>query len=400
MRMSPVVSHIVAVVCLVALSLLIGCGSSAGTGGYSGGTGWTGGNTVPATVDTPFGSESTRTKYAYRGNYPFISATRFFVGLIGTKTIGGKTYDIAKAGYDITNPDDLGKPETKGAVAYVIRTASTLTFAGMDDPGWTQVTLDTPVTVDLNAPIGEPRTYQGAGTFRLGPDQPESQASATLVLTVVDDAETVDTKTGTYHDTKHFKGDLTMVGEAIPDGLATNPISGEVWLHPELGVVGIKVPLLGIENGLEGETDYGPATTGMNACKKVAVLDDQNPSFELNTFDRKKVLDADKMTHAKMLLEVRYANDADAKAQTSLQGVQIQFATESGFYNHSLVESPISFFHLEELGKGYRYWNAFVDQAAKNQPGQNGIAYKITVNKTPGSPPVRVTARILYKLVP
>jgi hypothetical protein len=76
----------------------------------------------------------------------------------------------------------------------------------------------------------------------------------------------------------------------------------------------------------------------------------------------------------------------------------VEFGTVWGVYPYQLVESPVSLFHPEENGKGYKYWVGYVDQAAKNE-SSNGIAYHIGVNLPDYvSSPVRVTARILYHL--
>jgi hypothetical protein len=65
-----------------------------------------------------------------------------------------------------------------------------------------------------------------------------------------------------------------------------------------------------------------------------------------------------------------------------------------------LLESPISLLHPEENGKGYKFFWAYVDQAAKNEPGSNGISYKVSVTKPMGAAPIKASARILYNLLP
>lgn len=386
----------------LSLALVCGCDASSGGGGGTGGSG-SGDNVVPTDPKAPFGSVSPRTTFVMRGKYPFVTAGRFFSGIIGSKTVGGQTFDIVKAGYDIGSPADLGKADTKGARTLVRKpTATQLTFAGVEDPGFTTVTLDPPVTFDLRPPVGAKKTYHGAGTFQLSPTDAPLQATATLDLTLVGESETVETAAGVVHNTRHFQGALTLVGDGVPPGLATNPISGDVWEHPDLGVVAVDVPLVGAHMGWEGEQDYGPATSGPNYCKKSTVLDDKYPNFLLSTYDRAQKFDADKMTHAKMFLEFRFASDADAKQKTlnDAKLVGVQFATAIGYFNHTLVESPISLLHPEENGKGYKFFWAFVDQAAKNEAGSNGIAYRIQVTKTLGVAPIKVSARILYNLVP
>lgn len=376
--------------------------SNSGSSGGGGGGG-SGDNVVPSDPKAPFGSVSPRTTFSMRGKYPFVSANRFFSGIIGSKIVGGQSFDIFKAGYDIAGPTDLGKADTKGARTLMRKPSPTqLTFAGVEDPGFTTVTLDPPVTFDLRPPVGEKKTYQGSGTFQLMPTDAPLKATATLDLTLVGESETVETAVGVVHNTRHFKGALTLVGEGVPPALATDPIAGEVWEHPELGVVAVDVPLLGAHMGWEGEQDHGPATSGPNYCKKSTILDDSVPSMTLSTYDRANKFDADKMTHAKMFLEFRFANPEEAKQKTlsDAKMVNVQFATATGYYNHTLLESPISLLHPEENGKGYKFFWAYVDQAAKNEPGSNGIAYKVSVSKPVGTAPVKVSARILYNLLP
>jgi len=55
------------------------------------------------------------------------------------------------------------------------------------------------------------------------------------------------------------------------------------------------------------------------------------------------------------------------------------FETESGYFPFALVQSPVSIFHPEENKEGFTYWLCHVDEAAKNEPGGNGILHKIKV---------------------
>ena len=64
------------------------------------------------------------------------------------------------------------------------------------------------------------------------------------------------------------------------------------------------------------------------------------------------------------------------------------------------MASPISLFHPSENGQGFTYWIAYVDQAAKNEAGGNGIAYHAGVTLPDFvSSPMRVSGRIVYHLV-
>ena len=119
------------------------------------------------------------------------------------------------------------------------------------------------------------------------------------------------------------------------------------------------------------------------------------PNFTISTYDRAKKFDADKDTHAKMLLELRWAETDKAKKETKPY-VQLKFGTMTGYFPSTLQRSTTSLLFPEENGKGYVHWFAFVDQAAKNQP-VNGIAYQISVGHDPSFSNIRVAARIVYK---
>ena len=63
------------------------------------------------------------------------------------------------------------------------------------------------------------------------------------------------------------------------------------------------------------------------------------------------------------------------------------------------MQSPVSIFHPEENKQGFTYWYAYVNEAAKNEPGENGILYRIKVTFPDYmTSPVRVTARIRYPI--
>jgi hypothetical protein len=120
-------------------------------------------------------------------------------------------------------------------------------------------------------------------------------------------------------------------------------------------------------------------------------------SFDLSTYDVRGQFDADKDKHAKMLVEVRFMEDEKAKT-ADRPPIETDIGTVFGVYPHELIASPVSFFHAEENGKGFTFWIAYVDQAAKNE-STNGISYHISATVPDyGSSPVRVTSRIVYNL--
>src|SRR5690606_14212728 len=109
--------------------------------------------------------------------------------------------------------------------------------------------------------------------------------------------------------------------------------------------------------------------------KGMGVVSPDNRTFRLSTYDRAGEFDADKTVHAKMLLELRWVDEDKARTDEFPALFSPDFGTVIGMFPASFVSSPISLLHPAENGKGYTFWYAFVDQAAKNEPGEGGIAY-------------------------
>jgi len=151
---------------------------------------------------------------------------------------------------------------------------------------------------------------------------------------------------------------------------------------------------------MKGEDDCGdPLTPGYNAIQKVGLIQPGGETFELSTYGCSGDFSADKMTHAKMLLELRFADEELAKTTTQ-PPVIVSFVTVFGYFPHQLVSSTVSIFHPEENGRGYTYWYALVDQAAKNVAGSDGISYGIEVAPADYmTNAVRATARIRYMVI-
>jgi hypothetical protein len=106
------------------------------------------------------------------------------------------------------------------------------------------------------------------------------------------------------------------------------------------------------------------------------------------------------MDHADIADAVGEGADA-ARAKTATPPPVVeQFTTGWGYFPHELVASPVSIFHPEENGKGYTFWYGYADEAAKNEPGDNGILYAIEVRPADYmSNAVRATARIRYNVI-
>ena len=202
---------------------------------------------------------------------------------------------------------------------------------------------------------------------------------------------TLSTLMGPVHGCRGFEGSVDLAGSTF---------AGEAWYHPTLGLIAAHVdwpPPDGVNVDLVGITDFGAAADGYGFIQKAGVLGPATSSFRLDTYDVHQAFDADKDTHAKMVVELRWVDEEKAR-ETTPPSIAPEFGTAFGYYPSSLEASPLSFFYPDENGSGYTFWIGFVDQAAKNE-AENGIAYHVAVQDDGSSGAgLRVTARILYKL--
>lgn len=310
----------------------------------------------------------------YRATYPVAAGTKT-VDYFGTDRGNGR---VTAAGLKVTFP-----PGTL-AVNYT-------------------VTLDPPVSLDIEAiPVGVEQVKAVSGTFQAGGVAQGIAVAGTVRFTKTDDNATVESQFGVISGVRVFQGTATLdQGEGWPslDLFKGQTISGTVWYHPTFGLVKAESPDWNIGTFLTGEEDCGnPAAEDYNTIQKVGMVSAENPSFVLSSKDCSGAFDADKNRHAKMLLELRWAEDDRAKTADQPM-VNVSFETAWGMFPFALVSSPVSIFHPEEAGKGYTYWYALVDEAAKNEPGENGILYKVAVSYPDYmTSPVRVTARIRYPI--
>ncbi len=355
-------------------------------------------------VQTPFGAPTPTTVSTSTGALsPLIPATQFTYGVIGTKDVGGRTYQRYAGGYDLvggkltdTTPGTEVWIDGIGTDSITISGLATHNGLGAILPDPVVVTLTEPVTVDIHPPVGTPQTQAFTGTGTKG-----NTVTLTANYQLVEENASVDTHTGTITGCRHFTGSVAVTGTGIPAAFQGLQATGELWYSPSLGVVAAKSPEVGMLTDLQGEDDW--ITTSDNAVvgRKVGVLDAAHPDFEFSTYDRAGALDTDMCVEAKMLAEVRWANDADAKTlaqpDTTLFGVNMlggmgQFCWGSCL----LVESDVSIFHPEDNGKGYKFWYTFVQAGVKNEYTGNGdksTSYGISAHSSL-SKPVRITARI------
>jgi hypothetical protein len=202
---------------------------------------------------------------------------------------------------------------------------------------------------------------------------------------------------GIVHGCRHYSAEGTLAGDGLAPLLQGVTIAGEVWYHPSLGLVRYELPALGLAGDMRGTWDLDDDAGEFATIRKLGIIDATAPSFELNTYDLHGAFDADKNTHAKLLLELRWGDEDGARTgpEPGYPAVNIEFGTVIGTFPSTMVESPVSIFHPEENGQGFEYWIGFVDQAARNEPGGDGIAYHVSVQAdTDITPPLRATARI------
>jgi len=332
--------------------------------------------------------------------------------VVGSKTIGGTTY--SRLSY--TNASD----PSSGVEWWINeKPGESITLAGWDGhsqlaqsllipPG--VVVLDQPLTVQLNPPLNTPQPAQPAtvgANITVAGDSTPHQGQVTGQYTLIEDNATVDTSMGTIHGCKHVSGSSTVTSDLLPSVVTALPLSGELWYHPDYGVVAFNSPELGLGLKMTDTSDCGaPDSDGFAIVRKVGIVDSAHP-FKVSTFDDcSQQFDADKNEHAKMLLELRWADDTKAKAgavDTLGPMLHVEFGdiTEDldGYFDFAPTKSPVSIFHPEENGQGFNYYYGYVSQADRYKT-TNGIEYHVSVGLDSGASPIRATARIYYKKFP
>jgi len=314
----------------------------------------------------------------------------------GTRTISGVEYSVIWAG----NPDVGAKDGPEMWVNWD-RETDRIEFAGgeiywsgsgvvPEGEPFATGTLDEPAVIEMDIPVGEPQTVTVKGDFVFGAGA-EPFGELTLTYTLEEEGVTADSPMGPIPNCRRYTGSTEVLGTAF---------EGELVMHDVLGNVSAWVnfpPPDGISLDMRELKDWGTASEGYNELQGMTMVGPESSHFRLDTYDANGAFDADKNTHAKMLLELRFADPAKAATDTE-PAVLVEFGTAWGMFPHILASSPISIFHPEENGQGYTYWIAVVDQAAKNEP-ENGIAYHVSVTSPDyNTQNVRVSARIIYAL--
>jgi hypothetical protein len=320
--------------------------------------------------------------------------------VIGQKVVAGTSYDRLAT----TRIDD----PTKSGEYWVKQNAdNTVDFAGFLHSSLVggivpaaSMTFTSPIKVNLDAPLGQPQAVSASGTLTLTDSAATSNASVSGQYQLVEKSATVVTGVGTLSGCSHFSGQATSDSAGIPAVFQGQVINADLWYHPSFGVVAFNTPDIGIGTVMTGSNDCGSVDSfGYKIIRKVGVVD-ASSSFNLDTYDCDgNQLAADKNTHAKMLLELRWVDETQAKTDTQPVPA-VEFGVPMGYFPNTMTESPASVFHPEENGKGFKYWYSYVNQADKNGPGDNSTAYHIKVDGVTGLAAVRVTARIYYKVLP
>ncbi|MBN2529251.1 MAG: hypothetical protein JXR76_22880 [Deltaproteobacteria bacterium] len=362
----------------------------------------------------PFQKWDANTATVFEGTVPGNSEAVLKLEKIpGTeKEIDGRTTNEYLGGFVTAKSDELSTgSDNSGKVTAAVEPDGTIYITTLEGTGFIgtltglpaldiwpgeEIELAEPVVINMDEmTTGETRS----ATIEL------SALGQTIPVEVtygpVEDDVTLMSKMGPIMGCRKFEVEGTFEMSGLP--LSGTLINGAGYYHPTLGLVGWEAPDMGIGLSMSGSANYGDVTEGFNVIEMTDILTATNTLFSLHTYDRAEKWDADKDTHAKMLLEMRFADPDVATTHDAPDPLMasVTFGTMGGLYYfpHELVESPVSIFFPEENGNNFRYFYAFVDQAAKNQDKQ-GISYSISVDKDPTLPDLRVTARIGYTILP
>lgn len=352
----------------------------------------------------PFGAVTEAAVGTFEGASADGTTRRFESRRIGIRTVAGIDFDEWSLG-DFPS----GAPGRGGRVWLTWEPAAErVTVAGGEvywpengigpaDAPFVSGTFDSPITLDAAPPVGEPQTLPVKATVVVGdPASPTQTIDIDVVATwtLAQTDVTVATPAGPVAGCRVYEGSAEVLGEIH---------HASITYHPELGFIAGELdypPPNGFSADLAGLVDYGVAQAGMNILKGMGTISPASRTFRLSTYDRAGEFDADKTVHAKMLLELRWVDEAKARTAEFPALFAPDFGTVIGYFPSTFVSSPASLLHPAENGQGFTYWYAFVDEAAKNEPGEGGIAYHAGVTLPDFvTSPMRVTGRIIYKLV-
>lgn len=324
---------------------------------------------------------------------------------VGDTTVSGQTFGRLQVG-------NFERAEPDGEEWWVSISDAQVAFAGGQVfypsaplPGGVpniSATVDAPLVVSLGTPLDEPQVVHASGSVVIG-DPAGAHATVSVsedvTITRVAEGEVVETFAGDYAAADHYHAEATIQDQ---------PASAEVWWVDGVGPVRAEYEWAGLAGdhgmALQAIVSALAADAGYQNLMGEQLLDEVHPRFSVNSYDVNQAFDADKDTHAKMVAEFRWADVERARTDDPVP-VGPDFGTAWGVFPAALVRTEVSLFHPEEAGQGFRYWQAVVDQAAKNE-ATNGISYHaggvwdpIYAPSAP-SGPVRGSAVVLYKRWP
>ncbi len=370
----------------------LGCASSSGGGGG-------GGVDAQINTDIVYDPPVNVDHWSYTIKHADGTTAPVALRLAGPKVIGGQTYTRVQIG---TLPTMDNDPSANYLELWAQQDGTAVIVAGGEvhnhalglpagTPDMT-LTVTPPVKLETNLAVNVPESITGTGTLLVGDPATAQPVTGTQtgVVTLVSKTETVDTAAGPV-TAAHYTGSVTVLQQLA---------SGDLWATSGVGVVkasgtwpgmpgDIKDALLGLV-GSGGAVLDGDHTV----ASQEGVLSPSNTQFKLDTYDIDGGIWADKNTHANMLLELRWADPAQAKTDTP-PPVQTDFGTAIGYYPTSQVDSPVSVLHPEDNGKGYHFWTTLVNQAAKNEPGDY-TSYHIYATYSGSGGGVRASGQLTY----
>jgi len=361
---------------------------------------------TPAAADAklPYPKWNATIANGYVRTLPDGTTAGYVTKRVGDVTVAGHTYGryamTRESGSATTNAEIWMNPTGDAKLTIVGAGYSSETAKKLGLPESGSAVLDAPVDIDLDAPLGVPQAFDVKATASVSGTSEKATVGANGSYTIVEKDISVETPAGVVSGVSR----VALEGK-VPLVFGVNAVSarGEIWVSKGLGVVKavLDEPLAGFGVGVNGSRGWHDLGGGYASVEAVEVIGAGNATrFNLSTTETSGgELDADKETHAQLLLEIRWASEANAKTNARPY-VREELGTLFGYFPEQLVESPISFLHPEENGKGYVYWIAFANEAAKNEAGTNGIAYHTAVTYDSNLSAIRVSSRIVYKRWP
>ncbi|MFH1129762.1 MAG: hypothetical protein V1754_00385 [Pseudomonadota bacterium] len=346
--------------------------------------------------NAPYGERTAKTTNTFKLSMPGGTSETISLSIAGQKTIDGTTYNRWTAPVTTnsgTATFEYWTAEPNPDAIVIAGGSKDLTKTGV---------FDTPITLSFNPPVGETQTLSGSGVVTTPTYPGGSTVTGTVEYTLDETNVTVDTPAGQIHGVNHYCGNGTIDGDVVPAPFKGQPMTADLYYHPSYGIVAASSPEAGFSVGIAESSDCGDVDdSGYRHIRKMGAVDGNTP-FELNTYDcAGNNFDADKNTHAAMLLELRWADETQAKGSerpAAYPQCNVEFGTIMGIFPSDLTQSSVSILHPEENGKGFQYWYAYVNQAAKNEYGTGPIAYHVRVScDSFVKSATRATARIYYK---